>query len=119
MGALFLPAAGYLLFLEFTGVGSFGHSGPATTALLMLSGFVTAVPLLLFAAGARRIKLVTLGLLQYVAPTMQLLLGVLVYAEPFPAERMAGFGLIWFALLAYSIEGVMVSRRQTKIRYAS
>ena len=73
--------------------------------LLIGLGPVTAVPLLLFAAGARRIRLATLGLLQYVAPSIQLALGVWLFREPFSGARMAGFCLIWAALALYSLEG--------------
>jgi chloramphenicol-sensitive protein RarD len=108
---LFVPALGYLLYREAGGQGAFGHTGATTTFLLILAGAVTAFPLLLFAAGARRITLTALGLLQYIAPTIQFLLGVLVYHEPLPIERLAGFGFIWLALLLYSIEGLQHRRR--------
>jgi chloramphenicol-sensitive protein RarD len=111
MAILFLPALVYLFFLESSGLQSFGHTGPVITILLVLAGVVTAVPLLLFAAGARRIKLITLGILQYMAPTLQLLLGVFVYGEPFSQARMIGFGLIWLALLLYSLEGIRTTRQ--------
>jgi len=87
------------------------HSGalPATdnhtTWLLVLSGPVTAIPLLLFSAGARRIPLSTMGVLQYITPTILLFLGTLLYGEPFSGPRMIGFALIWTALLLYSAEG--------------
>jgi len=87
------------------------HSGalPATNAtttwLLVLSGPVTAIPLLLFSAGARRIPLSTMGVLQYITPTILLFLGTLLYGEPFSGPRMAGFALIWTALLLYSADG--------------
>ena len=73
--------------------------------LLVGLGPVTAIPLLLFAAGARRIRLATLGLLQYFGPSIQLVLGVWAFHEAFAPLRMAGFGLIWAALLIYSAEG--------------
>jgi chloramphenicol-sensitive protein RarD len=75
-------------------------------ALLMLSGPITAVPLLLFAAGARRIPFATLGLLQYVGPTLQLLLGVYVYDEPFDALKLAGYAAIWIALAVFSLDAL-------------
>ncbi len=102
---LALPALGVLLWREALGRAAFGHAGPGVTLLLGFTGVVTALPLLLFAAGARRVSLATLGLLQYLAPTGQLLLGVWVYNEPFGRARAVGFGLIWLALLAYTIEG--------------
>ncbi|MFO7171224.1 MAG: EamA family transporter RarD [Chloroflexota bacterium] len=104
---LSVPALGYLVWLEGSGDGAFGHAGPWITLLLVCSGALTAAPLLMFAAGARRIPLITLGLLQYIAPTLQFTLGVLVYGEPLSAQRLAGFGLIWLALAIYSLEGVL------------
>jgi chloramphenicol-sensitive protein RarD len=80
-------------------------------ALLIASGPLTTLPLLLFAAGARRVSLTTLGLLQYIAPTLQLLLGVWLFHEPFPQERVIGFSLIWVALVIYSAEGWWTNRR--------
>jgi len=70
------------------------------------------VPLLLFAAGARRLSLTTLGLLQYVSPTLQFLIGVWVFNEPFSPLRLIGFGLIWAALVLYSIDSLRNSRRE-------
>jgi chloramphenicol-sensitive protein RarD len=108
---IFLPAFGFLLLQEARGVGGFGHISPTTTLLLIGAGAVTSIPLILFAAGARRITLTTLGLLQYIAPTMQFLIGVLVYGEPFGAGRVVGFGLIWLALVLYTAESVIARRR--------
>ncbi len=79
-------------------------------ALLIGSGVTTAVPLLLFGAAAVRIPLVTLGLLQYLAPTLQFLIGVLVYGEPMPASRLAGFALVWVALVIFAADGVRSAR---------
>jgi chloramphenicol-sensitive protein RarD len=76
-----------------------------------LSGIVTAVPLLLFASGARLVPLTTLGLLQYIAPTMQFCIGVFVYHEPFDTARLLGFSIVWFALAVYSLEGYRHRRR--------
>ena len=107
-----MPAALiYLLALEFQGRGAFGHSGAGTSLLLAGAGIATATPLLLFAVGARRITMTTLGLLQYFAPTIQLLLGVLLYHEVVTPEKLVGFALIWLALGVYSAEGVLRSRR--------
>ena len=79
--------------------------GSALIGWLLLSGPLTALPLLLFAAGVRRISLTTLGVLQYIGPTIQFLLGVALYHEPFGGARLAGFALIWTALVIYSGEG--------------
>jgi chloramphenicol-sensitive protein RarD len=108
---LFPLAIGFLIYQETVGRASFGHAGVGISALLAAAGLVTAVPMLLFAAGARRITLTTLGILQYIAPTIQLLLGVLVYGEPLTTERLIGFCLIWLALGVYTAEGLMLPRR--------
>lgn len=111
MAILFLPALGYLLVLSNQGQAAFGASGVSVTALLALSGIVTAVPLLLFAAGARLVPLTTLGLLQYIAPTLQFSIGVFVYREPFDQARLLGFSVVWFALAVYWVEGYLHRRR--------
>ncbi len=87
------------------GTGSFPSANGSANALLIGIGPVTAVPLLLFAAGARRIRMSTLGLLQYLAPSIQFVLGVWLFGEPFSGSRLLGFGLIWLALAIYSVEG--------------
>ncbi len=108
---LFLPALAYLLYREAAGVGAFVHQGMLVTLLLILAGPVTSIPLLLFGYAARKIPLSMLGFIQYITPTMQFLLGVLVYFEPFPKARLVGFCIIWLALLVYSIEGVLFNRK--------
>ncbi|TCP10247.1 chloramphenicol-sensitive protein RarD [Crenobacter luteus] len=87
-------------------------SPPATVALLVGAGLVTTVPLLFFAGAARRLKLATLGVIQYLSPTIQFLLGVWLYHEPLGAARLAGFVLIWGALLLYSVAGWRDYKRQ-------
>ena len=108
---LFPFAAGYLLWLAQTGHNAFAAAAPLPQALLALSGPVTAVPLLMFAAAARRLPLSLLGLMQYLVPTMQLLLGVWLYHEPFGVVRLIGFALIWGGLALYSAEGAARSWR--------
>ncbi len=108
---LVLPALGYLGWLESTGRAAFGHAGALNVALLVLAGAVTAIPLLLFGAAATRVPLVTLGLLQYLAPTFQLLIGVLVFDEPLPPVRLAGFILVWAALALLTVESLTHQRR--------
>jgi chloramphenicol-sensitive protein RarD len=103
---LFPVAFGYLVFLALQGHNSFASASTSTQLLLAAAGPITAVPLLLFASGARRIPLSLLGLLQYIGPTIQLLLGVWLYHEPFGGARLAGFALIWGALAVYSLEGL-------------
>jgi chloramphenicol-sensitive protein RarD len=104
-------ALGYLLWCEATGTGAFGHSSPLVNALLVGCGPITAVPLFLFAFGARRIPYSTLGLLLYIAPSLQLLFGIFLYHEPFAGARALGFALIWVALLIYAGDGLWRSRR--------
>jgi chloramphenicol-sensitive protein RarD len=91
--------------LAWQGQGALVQGDAATVGWLMLAGPVTAIPLLLFAAGARRIPMATLGILQYISPSLQLALGVWLFRESFDPDRLAGFALIWVALLLYSIEG--------------
>ena len=110
---LFLPALGYLLLAESQGSAAFGHTSWSVTLLLALTGVVTAIPLLLFAAAARSIPLYMIGILQYIAPTLQFLLGVLVFGEAFTSARVVGFTIIWLALLLYSVESYVVRRRMT------
>ena len=100
-----------MLLAEANGTGAFGHLSAFQNVLLVLTGVVTAIPLLLFSEGARRIPLATLGLLQYVSPTLQFLFGVLVYHEAFTHERVIGFSIIWVALALYSAEGLLVRQR--------
>lgn len=113
---MIIPALGYLLYLEATGRGTFGHVSPTLTLLLFVTGVITAVPLLLFAAGARRIPLSLVGLLQYTTPTIQLLLGVFLYHEPFSASKLVGFVLIWLALALYSGENLWHRRQLPELK---
>jgi len=94
------------------GTSTFPAPDAATNAWLIAAGPITAIPLLLFAAGARRISLTTLGLLQYIGPTIQLALGLWLFHEPFSAGRLLGFSLIWLALALYSAENVWWTRSQ-------
>ena len=110
-GFMFLPALTYLLILEFSGRGAFGHGTPTETILLAFSGVATGLPLLLFGAAAQKIRLSELGFLQYIAPTLQFLIGVLVYGESFSPDRMIGFGLIWVALAIYTADSVLARQR--------
>jgi len=104
-GVVLAPlAAAYLVFLQLAGTATLTGHGAGHVALLVLTGPVTAVPLLLFGAAARRIPLTTLGTLQYLAPTLQFLLGVVVYGEVMPAERWVGFGLVWVALVVFTVD---------------
>ena len=104
-------ALAFLLARQFAGRGAFGHVDALSHAYLLGAGIVTAVPLLLFAYGARRIRLSTLGLLQYLAPTVQFAIGVGVYHEPFSRERAASFALIWIGLAAYTADNLWAQRK--------
>jgi chloramphenicol-sensitive protein RarD len=108
---LLLPALGYLAWCEATGVAAFGHAGPAISWLLAGSGVITAVPLFLFAYGARLLPYSTVGILQYIGPSLQLACGVLFYHESFAPARAAGFALLWAALVIYAGDGVWRARR--------
>ena len=99
-------AAAYLAVLQSTGHATFTEHGGGHVALLILSGVLTALPLLLFAAAAQRLPLVTMGLLFYLNPVMQLTWGVLVGREPMPPARWLGFALIWLALLVFSVDAI-------------
>lgn len=100
----------YLVVLQFNGDGDFTNHGPVHMVLMMLCGPVTALPLLLFAGAAQRLPLVTLGLLQYLTPSMQLAWGVLVNHEPMSPIRWAGFALIWVALAVFSGDALRRAR---------
>ena len=99
-------------------MGSFGHADLSINLLLIFTGVATGLPLLMFAAAAPRIPLTTIGILQYLAPTIQFLLGIFLYGEPFTPTRLVGFSLIWLALLIYTIEGVVERRRTAALQYA-
>lgn len=103
---LFPLALGYLAVLTVSGHNSVTGAPLSSQWLLAAAGPITAIPLLLFAAGARRIPMSMLGLMQYISPTLQLLLGVWLYHEPFGGARLLGFVFIWAALLVYSAEGL-------------
>ena len=112
------PALAYLVFLQVTGGLTFGHLGWAHSLLLVSTGVVTIVPLLFFASSATRLPLSTLGLLQYLAPTLQFLLGVLYFHEAMSSGRWVGFGLVWLALVVMSTDGVRRARRARTRRLA-
>jgi len=97
-------ALGYLIYLSWCGNSAFLGQGAQTTTLLLLAGVATAVPLLLFASAARRLRLATIGFLQYLTPTMHFLLAVLLYKEPFTQAHLASFLCIWGGLCCYSYD---------------
>jgi chloramphenicol-sensitive protein RarD len=103
---LVAPAVLFLVVLNRNGDGAFLHSGTATDALLAAGGIVTVVPLLLFATAVRRIPLSVVGILQYIAPTIQFLLGVYAFHEPFTRTQLTGFGLVWLGLVVFTLDSV-------------
>jgi chloramphenicol-sensitive protein RarD len=112
---LFPVAAAYVAFLGVSGAGTFGSEGAGHAGLLAVSGLVTAVPLLLFGGAASRVPLSTLGVLQYLAPTMQFALGVTFFDEPLPLVRLIGFVLVWLALVLFTTDLVRHHRRQLRL----
>jgi len=114
----FIPALIYLSYIEFQGTGQF-FSSPSNAWMLVLAGLFTLIPLVLFAAAAKRISMTALGMTQYIGPTLQLLIGVLLYREPFGAQKVIAFGLIWLALGVYSVDQLNYqreARRQRRLR---
>jgi len=112
---LFLPALGYLVHLQRHGLGSFGREGAAHLLLLIGSGPITALPLLYFGAAAIRIPLTVLGLLQYIAPTLQFLCGVAITHEPMPVNRWIGFSIIWLALAIFTGDALRAHRKTRRL----
>lgn len=117
-GALLPFAAGGLLFLARSGDLALTHGAGGRDALLLSLGIVTTVPLLLFGVAAQRIPLSLLGLLQYLTPTLQLLIGVAVFGEPLPPARLAGFVLVWIALALLGTDAVADLRRRRRLQPA-
>lgn len=113
-GLVFLPALGFLVAQEIQGVGAFGHQGAGMDVLLALTGVVTAAPLLLFAAGARLVPLSTMGILQFISPSLQFLSGVLLFGEPFSPGKGVGFSFIWLALILFTAENLLNRRAAVK-----
>lgn len=105
-------AAGLLVVLQLNGDADFTNHGPWHTVLMLLCGPVTAIPLLCFGAAAQRLPLVTLGLLQYLTPAMQLIWGVVVEREPMPPARWLGFALIWIALAIFTTDALSRAYRR-------
>ena len=108
---LLLPALGYLAYLGATGGGTFTTEGPGHAALIAAGGVATAVPLMLFGAAANRLPLSTLGVLQFIGPTMHFVIGVAINGEPMPPVRLAGFALVWLALAVFTVDLLRASRR--------
>ena len=99
---LTIPAVGYVAYAEFNGIGHFGGTGMTDVALLLGCGLVTAVPLMIYANGAKLLRLSTIGIMQYIAPTMIFFIAVFIFKEPFGPYKLAAFVLIWIALAIYT-----------------
>ncbi|RHY29126.1 hypothetical protein DYB32_005403 [Aphanomyces invadans] len=111
MSFLFVPSLVALVVFDAQGTGAFLRLGsPSTDILLFLCGVVTVVPLLLFASAAPLMSFTLLGIVQYIGPIMNFLIGVFVYKEPFSTSKLVGFILIWLALTAFAVEGVVMAR---------
>jgi chloramphenicol-sensitive protein RarD len=104
-------AVGYLIWCEVHGIGALGHMSGTVDALLLAGGVVTSVPLFLFAYGARRVPYSTIGVIQFIAPSLQLVCGLVVFAEPFESARATGFVLIWIGLAIYAGNALWRSAR--------
>lgn len=113
----FVPALAYVSFIEFQGTGQF-FAGATNWWMLILGGLFTLVPMVLFAAAAKRVSMTVLGMSQYVGPTLQLIIGVFMYKEPFGSERMIAFVLIWLALFVYTLDQLNFQRRQRRSQLA-
>ncbi len=111
-GVLWGPALAYLVWMQTRGQGAFLHQGMGVDLWLMGGGIVTVVPLLCFAAAARRIPLSWVGLLQYIAPSLQFVVGIVVFHETVTPQRWIGFGLVWIALALFAIEGGLARHRR-------
>jgi chloramphenicol-sensitive protein RarD len=112
---LLLPALAYVAFLAGAGAGTVGRTSVAHTVLIVLAGVMTALPLMSFADAANRIPLTALGILQYIAPIMQLAFGVLVFHEPMPPARLAAFVLVWLALAVFTGDGLRTRRARLAV----
>jgi chloramphenicol-sensitive protein RarD len=111
---LFPVALAFLIALQLRGELTFGHDGPGNAALLIGTGVVTAIPLLLFGAAATRLSLTTIGLLQYLGPIIQFLVGLTIFDEDMTGARWAGFVLVWLALVVFTVDAATNRRRLLK-----
>lgn len=116
---LVVPSVGFLIWLAARGGATFAHAGPAIDVALVAVGLVTAVPLLCFSAAATRVPLTTLGQLQYLAPSINFVLGVTIFDEDVPPARLAGFGLVWIALVIVTVDAFRHRRRAARVAVES
>ena len=110
---LLLPATAYLLYADTIGSGAFLHDGTVTDLLLIGAGLTTTIPLLMFSSATQRIPLSLVGILRYISPTLQFLLGVFIYREAFSFTQFIGYSIVWIALLLFGLEGYSAYRAQT------
>jgi len=111
---LSIPALCFLIYLTTQGQSDFVHQDATGRLLLVGTGIITSLPLLLFGFAAQRMPLSTLGIVQYLAPTLQLCIGIFVYGESFPGKKMVGFALVWCGLLIFATEGMLMRLKQKK-----
>lgn len=109
-GILLIPAVVYLVIHEANGTASFLHTGITADLLMIGAGVVTTIPLIMFASAAKQIPLTMIGVLQYLAPTIQFLIGVFVYKEEFDQSRLIGFCIVWLALIIFWVENFVANR---------
>jgi chloramphenicol-sensitive protein RarD len=111
MSIVIIPAVVFIVFLEISNKGSLGRVDISLMGLILFAGIITVIPLLLFTSAAKKITLTTLGIIQYITPSLQFILGVFVFHESFTIERFIGFMLIWSALLVYTIESILYRKK--------
>jgi chloramphenicol-sensitive protein RarD len=109
-GIVFPIALIYLAVVAINGTGAFLHDGTQVDIFLAGAGIVTTIPLLMFASAAKEIPLSMIGILQYIAPTLQFLIGVFIYKEPFDHSHLIGFGIVWVALIIFWLENFTAQR---------
>jgi chloramphenicol-sensitive protein RarD len=114
-GILFIPSVVYLFYMDASGGGWFLRGNIITNFLLVGAGAITTIPLLLFSSAAKILPLSMIGILQYIAPTIAFLLGVLVYKETFDIAQLIGFGFVWLALALFAADGLWVRRTMPKV----
>jgi chloramphenicol-sensitive protein RarD len=110
-GILFFPALAYLGWMQANNTAAFLHTGQTPDLLMVGAGVVTTIPLLLFASAAKQIPLSMIGILQYLAPTIQFLIGIFIYTETFDQSRLVGFGIVWLALIIFWAESYLANRK--------
>lgn len=109
-GILFIPALMYLIVMQANNTAAFLNTGITSDLLMIGAGLVTTIPLLMFASAARSIPLWVVGLLQYIAPTLQFLIGIFIYKEPFSHNQLIGFSIVWTALIVFLVENYLANR---------